>query len=84
MRLPAGLRLPVHTHLGSEMTLVLSGGFSARFGHYLRGDVAVRDETEKHRPVVDHGEDCWCLVVTDAPLRLTGPMGFLFNRLIDW
>ena len=84
LRLPAGLRLPAHTHSGSEMTTVLSGGFSDRFGHYLRGDVAVRDETEKHRPVMDHGEDCWCLAVTDAPLRLTGPMGFLFNRLIDW
>jgi len=84
LRLPAGLRLPAHTHSGSEMTVVLSGGFSDKFGHYLRGDFATRDETENHRPVVDDGEDCLCFSVTDAPLRLTGPIGFLFNRLIDW
>ncbi len=84
LRLPAGLRLPAHTHSGNEMTVVLSGGFSDQFGHYLRGDFATRDETEKHRPVVDEGEDCLCFTVTDAPLRLTGPIGFLFNRLINW
>jgi putative transcriptional regulator len=84
LRLPAGFHLPTHTHSGNEVTVVLSGGFSDQFGHYLRGDIATRDETEKHKPVVDDGEDCLCFAVTDAPLRLTGPIGFLFNRLINW
>ena len=84
LQLPSGLRLPTHTHMGNEMTIVLSGGFSDRFGHYLRGDVAIRDKTDKHRPIVDDGDDCLCFAVTDAPLRLTGPMGFLLNPFVNW
>jgi putative transcriptional regulator len=28
-----------------------------------------------HTPVADDDEDCICFAVTDAPLRLTGPVG---------
>jgi len=72
----AGQKLPTHTHEGSEITLVLKGGFSDATGHYARGDVAVADQEVDHRPVADDdGEDCICFAVTDAPLRLTGAIG---------
>jgi putative transcriptional regulator len=29
--------------------------------------------------VADEGQDCLCLAVTDARLRLTGPLGRLLN-----
>jgi putative transcriptional regulator len=64
------------------MTLVLAGGFSDESGHFVRGDVAEADPSVNHQPVADPGEDCLCLAVTDAPLRLTGPFGRLLNPFL--
>ena len=81
MRIKGGTTLPRHTHEGTELTLVLSGGFSDSAGHYLPGDVALADTSIDHQPVADPGEDCLCLAVTDAPMRLTGAVGRHFNFL---
>ena len=82
MRIGAGVAVPRHTHHGSELTLVLAGGFSDNRGHFVRGDIAVSDPEVEHRPVADADEDCICFVVTDAPLKLTGPIGRLLNPFI--
>ena len=78
----AGHKIPSHTHEGTEVTLVLKGGFSDSFGHYGRGDIAIADGEVDHRPVADEGEDCICFAVTDAPLRLTGPIGRIVQRFL--
>jgi putative transcriptional regulator len=70
----AGRTMPQHTHEGQEVTLLLRGGFSDVSGHYRRGDVAVADHDLDHKPVADADEDCICFAVTDAPLKLTGPV----------
>jgi len=77
----AGRRMPSHTHEGSEVTLVLQGGFSDVTGHYGRGDIAIADADLDHKPVSDLDEDCLCFAVTDAPLHLTGPFGRVLDRL---
>ena len=82
MRIKAGTAMPLHSHDGHELTLVLAGGFSDDDKHFLPGDVAVADASVNHRPVADPGEDCLCLAVTDAPLRLTGPFGRLLNPIL--
>jgi putative transcriptional regulator len=82
MRIKSGTAMPTHTHEGTELTLVLAGGFSDEQGHYLRGDIAEADPSVDHRPVADPGEDCLCLAVTDAPLRLTGRFGRLLNPFL--
>lgn len=74
-RFPAGKGVPPHTHEGTEMTLVLQGGFSDQTGHFVKGQIAVADGTVDHRPVADDHEECICFSVTDAPIRLTGPLG---------
>ena len=76
----AGRKMPSHTHLGSEMTLVLKGSFTDRAGQYLPGSISVADSDVDHKPVIDAGSDCICFVVTDAPLRLTGPVGKFVSR----
>jgi putative transcriptional regulator len=76
-----GRKMPNHTHEGSEYTLVLKGGFTESTGHYRRGDIAIADQDIDHRPVADLDEDCICFAVTDAPLRLTGPIGRIVQRL---
>jgi putative transcriptional regulator len=78
----AGRRLPQHTHEGSELTLVLTGAFSDTQGRYARGDIAFADGAIDHSPRVDDDADCLCFAVTDAPLRLTGPVGRLIERFI--
>ena len=77
----AGRGMPRHTHEGGEVTLVLQGAFRDGGGIYGRGDVAIADADVDHRPVADPNGDCICLAVTDAPLRLTGPVGRIAQRL---
>jgi putative transcriptional regulator len=82
VRIRPGSVMPRHTHAGSELSLVLQGGFSDVTGHYRRGDVAEADSEVDHRPVADADEECLCLAVTDAPVRLTGRLGRLLNPFI--
>ena len=82
LQVKAGTAMPGHTHAGHELTLVLQGGFGDRTGHYLRGDVTEADGEVDHRPIADDDEPCLCLVVTDAPLRLTGRLGRLLNPFL--
>lgn len=82
LRVHAGRRVPQHTHEGSELTLVLEGAFRDATGRYARGDLALADSSVDHRPVADPGEDCMCLTVTDAPLRLTGLFGRFLNPFV--
>ncbi|HEY8579224.1 MAG TPA: ChrR family anti-sigma-E factor [Beijerinckiaceae bacterium] len=78
----AGRRLPQHTHEGSELTLVLTGAFRDQQGRYARGDIALADSAIDHSPQVDDDGDCLCFAVTDAPLRLTSPIGRLVERFL--
>ncbi|MEM9629389.1 MAG: ChrR family anti-sigma-E factor [Pseudomonadota bacterium] len=78
----AGAAAPRHTHVGSELTLVLKGSFRDGHGHYRCGDVEEADADLDHRPIAGDEEDCLCLAVTDAPLKLTSPLGRLLNPFV--
>lgn len=80
IRLKGGKSIPRHTHKGHEVTVVLEGSFRDEQGVHRRGDLVIADATVDHSPVAD--EDCLCLTVTDAPLKLTGPIGRLLNPLL--
>ena len=79
---PAGSAIPNHTHGGGEWTLVLEGGFSDGLGRYRAGDICFADSTTVHRPLADPDGPCLCLIVADAPIRLTGLLGLLLNPFI--
>jgi putative transcriptional regulator len=68
----AGGKIPEHNHRGSEMTLVLQGGFSDAAGSYHEGDFIYREASDVHAPTALQSEDCICLAVLDAPLKFTG------------
>lgn len=72
LRIRAGGFIPTHRHQGTEMTLVLKGGFSDASGTYHRGDFLMRGSDDEHAPRALDDEDCICLAVLDAPLRFTG------------
>lgn len=70
--IPAGQAMPQHSHRGMEMTLVLKGAFRDEDGVFARGDIEVADQEVDHTPVAEPGEDCICLVATDARLKFNG------------
>jgi putative transcriptional regulator len=78
----AGAKMPEHSHAGNEVTLVLTGGYTDATGHFGRGDVAEVESDDVHQPVADAGEDCICLIVSTAPLRLRGLAGAMLNPFI--
>jgi putative transcriptional regulator len=73
-RVRAGGRIARHDHRGTELTLVLRGGFSDDRGVYEPGDFLVREQRQRHQPIVHQNEECICLAVLDAPVRFTGPL----------
>ncbi|TYC50395.1 transcriptional regulator [Rhodobacterales bacterium] len=78
----AGRAMPSHTHHGTELTLVLKGGFRDEDGHFVAGDVSYADSDVDHKPVADEGEDCICFAVTAGRLQLTGPVGRWFDPFL--
>ncbi|MEL6416106.1 MAG: ChrR family anti-sigma-E factor [Pseudomonadota bacterium] len=67
--IPAGSEMPMHSHSGLEMTLVLQGAYSDDDGRYARGDLEIATDQDDHTPVADAGEDCICLIATDGKLK---------------
>jgi len=84
MRIAPGTAMPRHTHGGREMLIVLDGGYSDEIGVYDVGDVAVADRDVVHKPIADPDEGCLCFAVTDARLKLTGPIGRVLNLFIRY
>jgi putative transcriptional regulator len=80
-RIDAGGRAPEHDHYGREITVVLTGSFSDEDGIYQPGDFLVREEGNKHRPFAARNEDCICLSVLEAPIKLTG-LKSVFNPFL--
>ncbi len=81
-KIQPGRRIPLHTHDGIEVTLVLRGSFSDSLGTYRMGDLAFANPQVNHRPVTGVDEECLCFAVTDAPLRLTGRVGRIVETLL--
>lgn len=80
LRVAPGASLPLHSHAGEEITLVLSGGYTAGNAAFRRGDVEFADGAVEHRPVAMLDQPCICLAITDAPLRFSGALGWFFNQ----
>ncbi|WP_296426125.1 ChrR family anti-sigma-E factor [Yoonia sp.] len=70
--IPAGQAMPQHSHRGTEMTLVLQGAYRDESDRFARGDIEIADQDMKHTPVAEAGQDCICLIATDAPLKFSG------------
>ena len=79
---PRGRPISEHGHRGRELTLVLTGSFNDHTGRFSRGDVEDVDEEIVHQPLAGKGDDCVCLVITDAPLKFNGLLPRLFQSFI--
>lgn len=83
LHISPGAKVPQHTHLGSEVTLVLQGSYSDETGHYRSGDLSDLDPSVLHQPVVDSEQPCICLIATDQRLQFSGALNRMIQPLID-
>jgi len=73
--------VPLHTHRGLEMTLVLSGKIVDENGTYNAGDLLINSPDDTHTPRTMADEDCLCLSVLSAPLHFKKGLTRLLNPL---
>ncbi len=72
LRIAPGSKLPLHSHGGNELTMILDGAYDDMLGHFGPGDVADLDGETRHQPVTAPGVPCICVAATDAPLQFSG------------
>ena len=82
LRIAPGVIIPDHSHLGSELTLILQGSYSDATGNFKPGDLSDADSSLRHRPVVDSDQPCICLIATDQRLLFSGSINRLIQPLI--
>ena len=83
LKAKGGAKIPTHDHNGLELTLVLQGSYHIGEDCYRPGMLEIADEdTKDHTPMIDHGEDCICLVVTEAPIKIHSLIGRLVQPFI--
>ena len=82
-RIASGTAVPIHTHTGAEVTLVLSGGFTDETGSYGPGDISIQEAGGEHQPVADDDGECMVLAVNEGEIKLTGPIGRVLNLLVN-
>jgi putative transcriptional regulator len=83
-RISSGGKVVEHDHGGLEVTLVLCGSFSDEDGVYNQGDFLVRNPGEIHRPTATQNQDCLCISVVEAPVKVTGLFGKLINPFLSF
>jgi putative transcriptional regulator len=77
LRIAPGRKMPDHGHGGAELTLVIEGAYSDVTGQYRRGDIQDVDESIEHKPIVDAGGECVCLIASEHPARFKTLVGRL-------
>jgi putative transcriptional regulator len=83
-RITSGSKVVEHDHQGIEITMVLCGSFSDEDGVYNQGDFLVRSPGEVHRPTATQNQDCLCISVVEAPVKVTGLLGKLVNPFLSF
>lgn len=82
IKVKSGGSIPDHSHNGEEWSLILKGSYSVGEKHFKRGDFYIEDETEIHSPQVEGDEDCICLLMTQAPLKMQGLIPKLIQPIL--
>jgi putative transcriptional regulator len=72
LKVAPGLAMPEHGHGGSELTLMLRGSYSDRFGTFRAGDVADLGDDVEHTPVAHPVDGCICLIASDRKAKFKG------------
>lgn len=84
LRINPGMKMPRHSHVGTELSVILSGAYRDEIGRFGRGDFADHDEDVTHQPHADEREGCVCLITTEGPLRFEGLLARLIQPVIGF
>lgn len=60
-----GAKFPSHSHDEEELTLVLQGAYRDASGIYGVGDLQTAQEGQLHQPIVEEGDVCFALIISD-------------------
>ncbi len=82
LRAEPGTGLPQHTHTGTEYTCILQGAFQDGARHMQLGDLSECDETEQHRPMVNSGIPCVCVLAVEGSLVMDGWLARLAQHIV--
>lgn len=82
LRAAPGKQIPHHRHTGIEWTCILQGAFRHDGGHFGPGDFDEADETIEHKPVVEEGVPCICLVALQGNIEFQGWFGRLLQPFV--
>ncbi|MBC3956905.1 MULTISPECIES: ChrR family anti-sigma-E factor [Pseudomonas] len=80
LKIAPGVSMPMHSHQGSEMTLVLKGSYYDELGDFRPGDIADLHSDMQHQPIAY--EECICLLATESPLRFHGLIARMMQPFI--
>lgn len=82
-KIKRGCKAFKHDHSGLEVTLVLEGSFSDEKGNYLPGDFIEKQPGDVHSPMASQDQDCLCLSILEAPVKMTGVLGKFVNPFLS-
>jgi putative transcriptional regulator len=74
IRMRAGFKVPTHTHTGTEMNMVLAGGYNDADQEFVRGDVQICGDEITHSLSIHGDGPCVLLAVNEAPLVPVGAL----------
>jgi putative transcriptional regulator len=77
-----GTRLPHHRHSGSEWTCVIEGAFRHDLGRYGPGDFDEADDSVEHKPFIEDGPPCVCLVALQGQIEFQSWLGRLIQPFV--
>ena len=81
-RIAPGVSVPVHSHEGTELTLVLAGGFSDETGSFGPVDIAIQESGATHQPVADDDGECIVFAINEGQIKLANPIGRVLSYLV--
>ncbi len=82
LRCAPGAEVPLHSHRGEELTLVLAGNYHDGESNFSYGDVQCADDTLQHRPVAHADIGCTVLIMNKGNLRPKSVVARLFVRIL--
>ena len=77
-----GKGVPVHSHTGEELTLLLRGAYRDGLGEWRAGDLADLDHAHTHEPIAFGDGPCVCLIATSAPLEFKTVLGKVLQPFV--
>ncbi|MEO1240947.1 MAG: ChrR family anti-sigma-E factor [Pseudomonadota bacterium] len=83
LRAKPGAKFPHHQHLSEELTVVLQGAYRDNTGRYDVGDVQCVPTEAAHQPIIEEGDICIALVVSERPTVPTNFLTRIAQKLLD-